>query len=90
MAGLGYSLPSKERGDFDNTVLELPGVPVVYVKFIWQSVVYAVSDNYRPWRKRDVSPEMIAAPEPLIERPRLPYWDRSDHGCLSPTNAGAR
>jgi phage head maturation protease len=37
MAGLGHSSFSKERADFDNTVLELPDVHVVYVNFTRQS-----------------------------------------------------
>ena len=55
--GIGTFLTFKERADFDNAVLELPGVHRVYVNFTRQSLVYAVSDNYRPSRKRDVSLE---------------------------------
>jgi hypothetical protein len=42
MAGLGHSLPSKKRADFDNAVLELPAVHVVYVNFTRQSAIYIV------------------------------------------------
>jgi hypothetical protein len=42
MAGFGHAWPSKERADFDNTVLDLPGVHLVYVNFTRQSAIYIV------------------------------------------------
>ena len=36
--GIGTFLTFKERADFDNAVLELPGVHLVYVNFIYSAV----------------------------------------------------
>jgi hypothetical protein len=38
--GIGTFITFKKRADFDNAVLELPGVYVVYVNFTRQSAIY--------------------------------------------------
>ena len=37
-----HAWPSKERADFDNAVLELPAVHLVYVNFTRQPAIYIV------------------------------------------------